>query len=196
MGHEGLAEFAARLNSDTACASADGDDGTPYGTGSSICSATPMSHSNSNPELCAAASGGSTAPACARSLFGSVPHMDRPLLLSAGGSGSFTHSGSGGWHGGRANNSFFGNDSCDHMSIASDDEFIREINSENPLSSAWGPAHAKLMGFKYCDATSPLNHPGRASPFKSSPFSSPRGASRFEIGCAVLQLLAQGHKFV
>jgi hypothetical protein len=103
--------------------------------------------------------------------------MDRPLLLSAGGSGSYTNSGSGGWHG-RADNSLFGNDGCDHLSIASDDEFIREINSENPLSSAWGPAHAKLMGFRYCDATSPLNHPGRASPFKSSPFSSPRGTSR------------------
>lgn len=39
-------------------------------------------------------------------------------------------------------------------------------------------SHPKLLAFKYCCATSPLNHPGRASPFSSarnSPFNSPRG---------------------
>ncbi|KAF6253847.1 hypothetical protein COO60DRAFT_383790 [Scenedesmus sp. NREL 46B-D3] len=177
-GPAGLAQNAVRLNFDAACASADDGDATPaYAAGSSICSETPLSHSHSNPELCVAAPVGAAAPACARSLFGSMPQLDRHLLPGAcGGSGHAT-SGSGGWLA-RADSGLFGLDAGDQLSAASDDEFIREINSENPLSSAWGPAHAKLMGFKYCDATSPLNHPGRASPFKSSPYSSPRGASR------------------
>jgi hypothetical protein len=53
------------------------------------------------------------------------------------------------------------------LTLTSDDNFIREINSENVLSAVWGPANAKLAAFKYCAATSPLNHPGRASPFGS-----------------------------
>jgi hypothetical protein len=182
LGPEGLAEMAAGLNSDAACDSADGGDGTPYDTNSSICSTTPLSHSHSNPELCATGSTGS-APHCARSLFGSMPHMERPLLQAACGRSAATNSGSGSWLA-RADSGLFGNDTCDHLSVASDEGFIREINSENPLSSAWGPHRGKLMGFKYCDATSPLNHPGRASPFKSSPFSSPRGPSRW-VGGAV-----------
>jgi hypothetical protein len=184
LGPQGFAEIAARLNSDAACDSAAGGDGTPYGSNSSICSTTPLSHSYSNPELCATGSAGSAAPPCARSLFGSVPHMDRPLLPAACGRSAATNSGSRSWLA-RADSGLFGNDACDHLSVASDDEFIREINSENPLSSAWGPARSKMMGFRYCDATSPLNHPGRASPFKSSPFSSPRGPSRWVRGWLV-----------
>lgn len=80
-----------------------------------------------------------------------------------------------------------------------DEEVIRQVNADNVLSSAWGPgshsasgaggqsaggahplaSHPKLLAFKYCCATSPLNHPGRASPFNStrnSPFNSPRGS--------------------
>jgi hypothetical protein len=79
--------------------------------------------------------------------------------------------------------------------LAADDDVIRQVNADNVLSTAWGPgshsasgggmpgvhlaaSHPKLLAFKYCCATSPLNHPGRSSPFNSarnSPFNSPRG---------------------
>lgn len=150
-GPNNLTELAARLDSTGAATE------TPYGTNSS-CSATPMSHSYSNPDI----ADGLLPPPCARSLFGSVPQMDRPL-------------GSSSWLA-RADSGLVD----EHLSAASGDEYIRQVNSENVLSSAWGPGptHAKLLSFRYCDATSPLNHPGRASPFKGSPFASPRGSGR------------------
>jgi hypothetical protein len=92
---------------------------------------------------------------------------------------------------------------CLFLPTAADEEVIRQVNADNVLSSTWGPgsqsasgsglpgshlaaAHPKLLAFKYCCATSPLNHPGRASPFNSarnSPFNSPRGTRQ---GRAVL----------
>lgn len=60
----------------------------------------------------------------------------------------------------------------DHLSVASDDESIREMNADNVLSSHWRPLHAKLLSFKYCAATSPLSQQCR------SPFTSPRQTPR------------------
>lgn len=155
-GPGNFADIAAKLGG--RCSPSD-DPNTPY-THSS-CSATPLSHSYSNPEA-AGAGAGAMPPACARALFGSVPQMDRPLMSV--GSGSWLT---------RADSGLMD----DHLSVASDDEYIREVNAENVLSSVWGPANgtSKLLSFKYSVATSPLNHPGRASPFRASPFNSPRG---------------------
>lgn len=126
-------------------------------------SATPLAHSYSYPDMMPAGSN-EVPPACARALFGGSSQTDKPLMSV--GSGSWLT---------RA-------DSCmdDHLSVASDDGYIREVNAENVLSSVWGPTNrtSKLLSFKYSVATSPLNHPGRASPFMNSPFQSPRGSYR------------------
>jgi len=55
------------------------------------------------------------------------------------------------------------------LSVASDDDCIREINADNVLSSHWGPpaSAAKLLGFKYSAAMSPLGAHGGRSPFAS-----------------------------
>eukprot|EP00775_Hariotina_reticulata_P005410 gene5410-5643_t len=116
----------------------------------SSCCDTPLSHSYSSPDL---AGGAGLPPTCARSLFGSVTQVESQPLM--------------------ATNSWSSRTECcwappgQPLAVASDDNFIREINSENVLSAVWGPANAKLAAFKYCAATSPLNHPGRASPFGS-----------------------------
>lgn len=153
-GPASLAEIAARLGG--GC-SPSANCGTPYPPSS--CSVTPVSHSYSNPDL-AGVGPGNLPPTCARALFGGVSQTDRSLM-STGSSSWLTRA-----------------DSClgDHLSVASDDDYIREVNADNVLSSVWGPANgaSKLLSFKYSAATSPLNHHGRASPFRASPFGSPR----------------------